>query len=158
MITDPFAGQRFRLVNRCDGQGDQVPRGRAYAHERITYDPKRRPRRGEMTFKERRRFGPLACAWLESIGATRHEHYDFAVETKCGTLGITPYDNCVFCRFDDVPRAAGITGQPIGPGKWNHHHFEAMIECGTRPTADDLLRHFRQRLEPILLVEVVNDP
>jgi hypothetical protein len=53
--------------------------------------------------------------------------YDFVLETKCGLLGVSPYDNWVACRFRDVERAkAGTVSGYFNPysGKWNHHYYE----------------------------------
>jgi hypothetical protein len=92
----------------------------------------------------RDRFKAKVTEWLLSVGAKPSTTpvgllgfpYDYTLETTLGTLHISPYDNWVACRWDDVPRAlAGHPKPAMNPysGKWNFH-FEfaddrAAVNC-----------------------------
>jgi hypothetical protein len=71
--------------------------------------------------------------------------YDLVLDTKCGPLGITPYEEWVACRFYDVERAKA---HPISgyfnqySGKWNHHYFCWPVE--------DALADFVRQLNEVL--------
>jgi hypothetical protein len=61
---------------------------------------------------------------LRHLGARQGGPYGWQLDTVAGILNITPYDNWVACRFDEVQRA----NQTIGfgtlnrySGKWNWH-------------------------------------
>lgn len=79
------------------------------------------------------RFKKEVTTWLESVGAVRSDTpvgvlglpYDYRLETTLGILHVSPNDDWVACRWDDVERALAT----IGPdnmnrhsGKWNHHY------------------------------------
>lgn len=122
-----------------------------YSYEHITYDRfTARPKRHQMTFGERRKFGPLACAWLESIGAARGDMYDFTLATPYGPWHLTPYDDWIATRFDDPARAAPITGgPPWGNGKWNWHYFEVSDR---RITAAELFAFMQEKVNRVIRV------
>ena len=58
------------------------------------------------------------------LGARQDGPYGWRIDTIAGPLDMTPYEDWVACRFDDVDRAVGKVGYGgINPnsGKWNFH-------------------------------------
>lgn len=58
------------------------------------------------------------------LGARQDGPYGWRIETVAGQLDMTPYEDWIACRFDDVGRAVGKVGSGgINPnsGKWNFH-------------------------------------
>jgi hypothetical protein len=103
-------------------------------------------RRNEMLLSERQKFGPMACAWLETLpGIIRDTSYDFKIDTIYGPLSISAYDHEVMTRFDDAEQAMPCTHSHTG--KWNHYHFSVSSD---RITAMDLLEYFQRLLIPLL--------
>jgi hypothetical protein len=81
------------------------------------------------------------------LGAREDGPYDWRIDTVAGPLDISPYENWVACRFDDVDRAIGKVGcGGINPnsGKWNFHF--------TKPVQKDV-DFFLAELERLLPVQ-----
>lgn len=87
-----------------------------------------------MTIRKRKQFDKQARALIERLGGKKNppmSHYDYTMETSCGTLNLivdTDYRKSVgtvFTRFDDPTRAVrhGIDCNSY-TGKWNHYYGE----------------------------------
>ncbi len=71
----------------------------------------------------------------------------FQIETIIGRLDVTPIDDFIACRFDDVEKAKkhfGITTIQQGrlnpfSGKWNWHWFEG-VTYQSRPTKENVTK------------------
>ena len=75
----------------------------------------------------------LIAKGLEQRGATTvPDPYRprYAIETKAGTLTVTPMAGWIACRFEDVERAKAVLGSDDRlnrwSGKWNHM-FDASM-------------------------------
>lgn len=90
----------------------------------------------------------------------------FTAQTICGPLTITPLDNFIACRFEDVEKAKahfGVRDYDVGAkrlnpfsGKWNWHWFEGAA-YKTRPSKahvkagiDAVLKTLTAEVEAIL--------
>ncbi len=69
-------------------------------------------------------------AYLASIGAKPSDFYAYALDTIIGVLWITPYDDWIACRWDNIDkaRAAGLGCNPYS-GKWNHHCIDDTADA-----------------------------
>ena len=61
--------------------------------------PKRLCKRVRLT---QERFQRAATELLTSKGATTGSFYSFQIETRAGLLHVTPHENWIATRFDDV--------------------------------------------------------
>ena len=89
-------------------------------------------------------FPAAVAASLRRLGARPAKCYDLELDTVAGTLRVTPYQNWIACRFDDVEAAKQRVGfGALNPwsGKWNWH-FE-------RPDANDV-EFFAKQIERLL--------
>jgi hypothetical protein len=85
-----------------------------------------------MTKKERQRFVRKAVELLISLSAkeTVNGLYRFTMQTKAGSLHLTPEENTtiglgtLFTRFDDPQAARQLVDCNKFSGKWNHHYFD----------------------------------
>lgn len=94
------------------------------------------------------RFQRTVADYLTSKGATPSEFYALQIETKAGTLRVTPYEDWIATRFDDPAQAKSVLGEEVRwlnphSGKWNFHFHDDDIESFA-------LKYFIQSLEPIL--------
>lgn len=95
------------------------------------------------------RFNKAVTGYLISKGATPGEFYALRIETTLGLLHVSPHDDWIATRFDDVDRAKSVLGSGrdgrLNPysGKWNFHFAD-----GT-PVAE-ALHYFATNLEPLL--------
>ena len=94
-------------------------------------------------------FKQAVTEYLISKGAVAADFYEFQIETTLGLLHVTPFDNWIATRFDDVDRAKAVLGSGrdvrLNPcsGKWNFHFADGTPEV-------DALSFFATNLEPLL--------
>lgn len=102
---------------------------------------KRRRQAGE-------RFKQAVADYLASKGATTSRFYDFEIETKAGTLFVSPHDNWIACRFENVEEAKRLLGNNprLNPfsGKWNFHYSDETIH--TPAPLTDFAMHLERLL------------
>jgi hypothetical protein len=85
-----------------------------------------------MRKNERQQFVKQVIQLLQSLGAKENEGelYRFIIQTKAGSLHLTPEANTtiglgtLFTRFDDPTAARQIVDCNKFSGKWNHHYFD----------------------------------
>lgn len=77
------------------------------------------------------RFKQSVADYLASKGATTSRFYAFEIETKAGTLFVSPYEDWIACRFENVEEAKRLLGHStrLNPysGKWNFHYGHEAI-------------------------------
>jgi predicted DNA-binding WGR domain protein len=111
----------------------------------------RRARKNEMLQRERQRLTRLVHQHLLQCGAKVVDHgslagsaITFAVQTRAGTLHITPFGNWIACRFQDPAAASCLCNGHRNPhsGKWNFHY--------PRVTAEEAFLDFTTALNTVL--------
>jgi hypothetical protein len=91
-------------------------------------------------------FAAAVAQGLREIGAREAGPYGWQLDTIGGLLDITPYEDWVACRFDDVARA----NETIQFGSLNHHSGKwNWLYC--KPDAADV-NFFLQHLKLIRLI------
>lgn len=89
-------------------------------------------------------FKAVVAANLQRIGARPAQCYDWELDTVAGILRVTPYENWIACRFDDVGTAKQLVHFGVlnpWSGKWNWHFEE--------PDANDV-EFFAEQIERLL--------
>lgn len=106
------------------------------------------PRRAKSRrlLKAEQRFKSTVTDYLLSLGARPGRWYDYELDTPAGLLHLTPYENWLACRFDDVAFGRAFTatcGHSCNPysGKWNHH-FLGGVEVLHPDRVLPQLRHY----------------
>ena len=106
---------------------------------------------GKMLASEKRKLVRMFHAYMQELGATKHDgyfSYQYALDTKAGPLELSatlsPSGVNIFTRFKDAKRGAEITGNsnPFS-GKWNHHYLSRM-------TAEDAMENLRLHMDYVL--------
>lgn len=81
---------------------------------------------------------------IQALGAKEGGSYGWQIDTPAGLLQISPYEDWVACRFEDVEQAKAMVyyGQ-LNPysGKWNWHF--------ARPGPKEV-EYFKQQIENLL--------
>jgi len=86
-------------------------------------------RKNEAQRKRDTAFRDMVREWLESLGCRYSSdggdyRYNYVLETKFGTLHITPQPGWVACRFDEAAtKAAAVVGCCSRVGKMNYHPY-----------------------------------
>jgi hypothetical protein len=94
-------------------------------------------------------FAAAVTQAIKELGAREGSAYGWQIDTRAGLLQLSPYEDWVACRFEDVARAnVEIRHGQLNPhsGKWNWY-FD-------KPDAADVER-FKQQIGSI--VEVAHD-
>jgi len=94
-------------------------------------------------------FAAAVTQAMKELGAREGSAYGWQIDTRAGLLQLSPYEDWVACRFEDVARAnVEIRYGQLNPhsGKWNWY-FD-------KPDAADVER-FKQQIGSI--VEVAHD-
>jgi hypothetical protein len=94
-------------------------------------------------------FAAAVTQAMKELGAREGSAYGWQIDTRAGLLQLSPYEDWVACRFEDVARAnVEIRHGQLNPhsGKWNWY-FD-------KPDAADVER-FKQQIGSI--VEVAHD-
>lgn len=114
-----------------------------------------RAKKDDMLASEERKLDALVVGLLLGRGAVSIPlgQYDYVVDTKFGKMYVSPRGHNIFCRFEDVSRAArfsveidGLHSHLFGnsfnrnSGKWNHHYFG-------RVTAESAFRDFKRMFD-----------
>ena len=94
------------------------------------------------------RFKQSVADYLASKGATTSRFYAFEIETKAGTLFVSPYEDWIACRFENVEEAKRLLGNSarLNPysGKWNFHYSDEAIH--TSAPLNDFTMHLERLL------------
>jgi hypothetical protein len=92
------------------------------------------------------KFTANVVAYIVGKGATPGRHEEYELATNIGVLKITPYDNWIACRFDDVEAAQLFCACNKYSGKWNFHYSDDVATLSTASTIGDFMNEIERLL------------
>lgn len=104
--------------------------------------------------KAREQFRTRVETFLQRIGATKPGEYrEWNLDTSCGKLGVSVYDNWIACCFGDVDKASAWFGRKHGrlngySGKWNWHFSDDPETLGNDGVQVEI--EFEMELEKLM--------